>query len=141
MFFIIIIAVFAFLILLAAIVTGIILMKRKRSGKTLNRSESAKVGVVMSAQIIQGNCLTGNLDMRLRDELIIGSDKSCDLVFDDPYIAPRNSRIFIKEGAIYIEDLKEMSNTYLESMKIFKPNRLRSGDEISIGKTTFKLLF
>ena len=60
---------------------------------------------------------------------------------DDRETAPRHSRIFFREGYLYIEDLGTKNGTVLGGMRLYAPNRLRSGDEITVGETTLRFLF
>ena len=75
----------------------------------------------------------------LADALTIGSDSSCDIVFSNETVSPRNTRIYLEDGVVYIEDLNSFSNTSIGGMKIHAPNRLRNGDEVTIGRVRFRV--
>lgn len=148
------------LLLLAVIaVLAVLLLRRRRSA---GRSGATTPGGVPAAptapphtpatvaqpgaiplklELLNGQAVTRQTDFYLKDWLLIGSDKSCDLVLDDPEVAPRNSRIFFREGYLYIEDLGSPAGTALGGMRLHAPNRLRSGDEISIGDVLFRFTF
>lgn len=136
-----IILIIAATVIAAAVITAAILIKKKNVHRNADNKKDATISVIMTAQIIEGNCLSDSLNFNLEREIIIGTDNDCDLAFDDAYMAPKNTRIFISDGVVYIEDLNSKSNTYLEGMKIYEINRLRSGNEISIGNTRFRMLF
>jgi len=107
-----------------------------------SRSRSIRgVAIRMKLKVLSGTCRKDGKEILLGDELFIGSDKSCDLVFQDVGMAARNARIFFKDGIIYIENLSAMQNLSIGGMKIYQPNRLRSGDEIAMGNARFCLLF
>lgn len=89
--------------------------------------------VCLHIQVERGRCLTRDRNLYLVQELIIGRSQECDLVFDEPEIANRNSRIIKRDGDIYIEDLDSPKGTSIGGMRIYAPNRLRSGDVITIG--------
>lgn len=131
------------LIIAAAIIVTLLILKKKKKGSTTPQKPKRKTGpaIVMKMQMVQGTSPSSSKELRLYDELIIGSGSDCDIIISDPSVAERNSRIFVDNGVIYIENLASVQNTYLEGMKIFSKNRLRSQDEISVGNTTFKLLF
>ena len=95
----------------------------------------------MKLEVLSGKTRTKADEFYLKDWLLIGSDPSCDLVFDEPEVAGRNSRIFFEEGYLYIEDLASPAGTALGGMRLYAPNRLRSGDEISIGDVLFRFTF
>ena len=95
----------------------------------------------MRLEVLFGTPVGGSGTLYLTDELIIGSSSRCDLRWQDKDISPENTRIFLKEQMVYIEDLGSACGTALGGMRLHAPNRLRSGDEISIGSVRFVLRF
>ncbi|MCQ4022112.1 MULTISPECIES: VWA domain-containing protein [unclassified Ruminococcus] len=142
------IALFTFLpiIIIAAVIIVVaallifIFVKRSKSKKNKNSIKSGP-SIRIQTQVICGVLKQGNTEIMLYDELFIGSGDECDIVFEDNNMPAKCTRVFFKDGIVYIEDLNENSNTYLGGMKIYSPNRLRSGDEISIGNSSFILRF
>lgn len=98
-------------------------------------------GIPMRLEVLFGTPAGGPGTLYLTDELIIGSSSRCDLRWQDKDISPENTRIFLKEQMVYIEDLGSACGTALGGMRLHAPNRLRSGDEISIGSVRFVLRF
>lgn len=126
-------------LLLAVIVFMIVRASRSRKKTGVNDSNA---GITMRLEVISGNVKNSNENFILRDQIIIGSSSSCDLVFKETDIAPKNSRIFMQDQLIFIENINEKeNNTCIGGMKIYAPNRLRSGDEISIGSVRFIFRF
>ena len=120
------------LVLLAAIVFFSI-----RAGRNRARGN----GLNMQLEILSGNCKTRRRSFALSDELLIGRDRGCDICFTDPEVSGKNSRIFFQENLIMIEDLDSTNGTTVQGIRIFSPNRLRSGDVIGIGRVQFLLRF
>lgn len=126
-------------LLLAVIVFMIVRASRSRKKTGVN---DGNAGITMRLEVISGNVKNSNANFILRDQIIIGSSSSCDLVFKETDIAPKNSRIFMQDQLIFIENINEKeNNTCIGGMKIYAPNRLRSGDEISIGSVRFIFRF
>lgn len=125
-------------VLAVAIVTTTIIVMKKRGGDSPRPDPNA---IPMKLEVKSGNCKTKRQDFLLSGRLIIGRDKSCDIRFVDPDISARNTKIYIRNGFIYIEDMNSTNGTYLEGMRISMANRLRSGDEISIGGVRFCFFF
>jgi len=98
-------------------------------------------GIRMHLEVISGSCKTKKREFILNQELLIGSHKSCDIVLDDRAVAEKNTRIYIQNNMIYIENLGNPVNTFIEGMKIYAPNRLRSGNEITIGNVHLRFKF
>lgn len=128
------IAIGAVTVLAIAAAIVIILLKKKPK-------QPQTSGIEMKLVVLSGKCSNKSDILYLRDELIVGRDKSCDICFDDPAVSQRNSRIFIEGAMIYIENISSSDNTAVGGMKIFNKNRLRSGDEITVGNSSFTLRF
>lgn len=127
-------------------ICAIILVRKRNSRKTgpqpkAKKEAGATGGIMMKLEIYSGNCVSRSTSISLTDSLVIGSAPECDLVFNDPDVSPKNSRIFIKNQMLYIEDLNSSSGTALGGMRIQSQNRLRSGDVISIGNVEFCFKF
>lgn len=97
--------------------------------------------LTMRLEVYSGNCVNRPASVCLTDSLVIGSAPECDLVFRDADVSPKNSRVFIKDQMIYIEDMDSSWGTALGGMRIQGQNRLRSGDVISIGNVEFSFKF
>ena len=91
--------------------------------------------------MISDNCSLAKEQLFLSDELLIGRDKDCDIRLINKDVSKKNARLFIREDAIYIEDLNSTNGTAINNMKIFSPNKLRSGDVIAIGSVVIQLRF
>ena len=82
-----------------------------------------------------------DLHFHLRRNLTIGCDSGCDLVFEDARMLPMHAVISRASGVVTIAECADTGNTYVGGMKIFAPNRLRSGDIVTVGSTTFRVFF
>ena len=125
-------------VVLLAVLIVLIVILLKRKGSSVPPSENA---IQMKLVVLSGTCQNKKDILYLQDELWIGSNKQCDIVLSGANIAAKNSRVFIRDGIIYIEDVNSPAGTYIDGMRIFAVNRLRSGDVISIGDTSFRLMF
>ncbi len=77
----------------------------------------------------------------IKRELIIGSAPDCDIVINEGYVAPKNTRISVVNGVICIEDLGSSAGTHVAGLRVRNAVPLRSGDVISIGEAEFCLIF
>lgn len=111
---------------------------QQRRGRKAKPLEGA---VSMRFDIVSGRCASKDRTYYLSDQLLIGSDSHCDLVWLEPEVSSRNTRIFVQDQIVYIEDLGSRNGTVLGGMRLHGANRLRSGDEISIGSVRFRVLF
>jgi len=97
--------------------------------------------IYMKLEVLSGDYCTKKRELELRNQLIIGRGRKCDIRFNEPEVSATNTRVFINNGMVYIEDMNSLNGTALEGMRIYSPNRLRSGNEISIGHVRFVLKF
>ena len=125
-------------VIVVVIFAVLLIIKHKRG---IKQAKPASGSIMMKLEVYAGNCVTRTTTFYLKDSLIIGSAKKCDLVFADQEVALQNSRIFNKNDMIYIEDLNSKEGTAIGGMRIQGQNRLRSGDVISIGNVEFSFRF
>ncbi len=102
---------------------------------------AAGPSIPMRIEILTGNYMGKGRDFHLVNELFVGRDPSCNIVFSDQDVSARNSRIYVQNNLVYIEDLHSEYGTAISGMRIYAPNRLRSGDEVSIGEVCFRVRF
>lgn len=123
---------------LVVILAAVVLGRRK---KTEEVPQPAPAGIYMRLEVVRGAQRTERTEFTLRDELHIGRDPACDIAFDDETLSLRNSRVFLDQGAVYLEDLQSQNGTRVNGTPVYAPVRLRSGDEISVGSASFRLKF
>ena len=98
-------------------------------------------GIYLRLEVVQGAYLGQSLDLTLSRELVVGRDPDCGLPFGDGSVSRRHSRIFLANGAVYIEDLGSQNGTFVNGTRLDLARLLRSGDEIRAGDVVFKLKF
>lgn len=116
------------LLIVLIIVAAVVLRRKKPSGVR---------GLTVRVEVLSGLCYNTEFIFPLRRELTIGVDRKCDLVFEDPGMLPVHAVITRSAGTITLSECGDTGNTYIGGMKIFAPNRLRSGDIITIADTSF----
>ena len=128
----------------ACIAILVILLRRRRKSEPQPAPEQpasdSRSGIYMRLEMISGRH-TGANELSLTEELTIGSAKTCSLIVEAPGVEPLPARIFVRGGLIYLEDLGSAGGTLLGGMRLQGPNRLRSGDEITVGGARFCLKF
>ena len=71
--------------------------------------------------------------------LVLGRQKDCDCVIDDPLLSRHHCRVTVDEkGDYWLEDLSSTNATYLNSRKLQEKARLQYGDRIMIGNTILR---
>lgn len=124
---------------LAAAVLAAALLRRKKK----NLPAEGPAGIYIRVELVRGELADGRetQELNLRDELIIGTDPACEIPVRDENTAPRHARLFSMEGAVYVEDLRAPGGTKVNGTELRDAQRLRSGDEITIGGVGIRLKF
>lgn len=129
---------------LAVIAAAAALLRKKKAAPPAPPAVPARqTGIYMRLELVQGALAGGQnqQELELTDELMIGSASACDIVLQDEDAAPRHARLFSREGAVYVEDLRAPGGTKVNGTEIQAAQRLRSGDEITIGGVGIRLKF
>ena len=95
----------------------------------------------MKMEVIQGKHKGKQEVFTLAKPLTIGSAASCDIVWNDPEMDGVCARIFLDEHGVFIESVAPRTQVFVEGILIHGPNRLRSGDRVTISNSTFCLRF
>jgi pSer/pThr/pTyr-binding forkhead associated (FHA) protein len=71
--------------------------------------------------------------------LVLGRQKDCDCLIDDPLLSRHHCRVSVDEkGDFWLEDLGSTNSTFLNSRKLQEKGRLQYGDRIVIGNTILR---
>lgn len=107
----------------------------------VSSSKRKSTAVVMRVVVEFGSVMNLRDRYYLIKSLTIGSGKDCDIIIPGAAVSPKNTRIFLDKNNIYVEDMNSERGTLIGGMRIFSPNRLRSGDVITVGNTSIRFLF
>lgn len=119
-----------------AVLAGVYFAKRRSRS-----DEGAGEEIYMRLEVLSGQTAAKEQEFYLTDELIIGKARDCDLILKEPNLAKHCARVYLSDHIIWIEDIGAPDGVYLGGMRIYNANRLRSGDEISIGNARFLFKF
>ena len=61
------------------------------------------------------------------------------MTIDETYVSQLHTRLFLREGQYYDEDLGSTNGTYLNRRKVTEPIAIRKGDRLQVGKTVLEL--
>ena len=71
-----------------------------------------------------------------KPEVTLGRDLSNDIPVPDQEISRRHARFVTRPDGVYIEDLGSTNGTFINGVRISSPQRLNSGDLITLAETT-----
>ena len=74
----------------------------------------------------------------IKENAMIGRSKRCHVYIDDPYLSKNHARIFLKDGAFYIEDLDSTNGSFLNGRRLpSQPVRIKDSDKLTFGNISF----
>lgn len=124
------------------IVFAVVLSRRKKAPTPAAAppAEEESSGIYMRLEVLEGTLTSASTELNLIQELLVGRESTCEIVFDSPALSRRHARIFWADG-VCIEDLGSENGTQVNGEAIQGPRKLRSGDEIAAGDVKFRLKF
>lgn len=72
--------------------------------------------------------------------LSIGRKEDNRLILNNPYVSGHHARIYLKNGEYTLEDLGSTNGVIVNNKKLENKCILKSGDEIKIGNSVFKVI-
>jgi hypothetical protein len=97
------------------------------------RNEPAAVAL----EVLKSDYVNEGRTYALTDMTTIGRSTETDIVLRDPLVSHQHSRIVKKLDDWYIMDLGSTNGTLVGKEEIDEPARLKNGQKIRIGDTTF----
>lgn len=73
------------------------------------------------------------------NEITLGRAATCAIGLpDDTFASQLHARVFVREGATWLEDLGSTNGTHLNGEKLTAPVQLNIGDRVQVGSTIFE---
>ena len=86
----------------------------------------------MASLVIDSGSMTGSRRDVVRDVLLLGRDKGCDIVFMEDTVSRKHARIVRSGDGYYLEDLQSRNGTFVNGRRVNGPVRLRDGDNVHL---------
>lgn len=87
---------------------------------------------------VTGGLIVGKQFVIYKNPTLIGSSPQCEIyLFKDPQVGPQHAAIHQGPGGFDIEDLRSPTGTFVNGQRVSR-QRLRSHDQIQIGRTTLQ---
>jgi len=75
----------------------------------------------------------------IHGEITLGRAPSCAIGLpDDTFASQLHTRVFVVDGAVWVEDLGSTNGTHVNGARVASPTMLVSGDRLQIGSTIFE---
>ena len=75
----------------------------------------------------------------LGPELTVGRAPGCSLVFDEQFVSQVHSRIFVRDGSVFVEDLGSTNGTWVNGTRAVGQMPARLGDRVQVGNVVMEV--
>ena len=75
----------------------------------------------------------------LGPELTIGRAAGCSMVFDERFVSQVHCRVFVRDGAVFVEDLGSTNGTWVNGARVVGQMPARLGDRIQVGNVVLEV--
>ena len=75
----------------------------------------------------------------LGQELTVGRAAGCSISLDEQYVSQVHSRIFVRDGSVFVEDLGSTNGTWVNGTRAVGQMPARLGDRIQIGNVVMEV--
>ncbi len=82
---------------------------------------------------------SGRRTIPLKESITMGRAATCDLVVADNYVSNVHARVYLRDGAYWLEDLGSTNGTYVNRTRVSVPTAIGPGDQVRMGKATLEL--
>jgi pSer/pThr/pTyr-binding forkhead associated (FHA) protein len=79
------------------------------------------------------------LEYALGPELTVGRAGGCSIVLDEQYVSQVHTRIFIRDGSLFVEDLGSTNGTWVNGSRAVGQMPARLGDRIQVGNVVMEV--
>ena len=130
MMFLVLIFVVALCLLLIVLLLCLIVKKNRQDA---GKKPTSGGSVAISLDPISGELKRPKGSFRISGSMLIGSSAKADIVLRAEGVCPAHAKLFVSNGALYIQDVSETSGVFMGGMRLQAPNRLGDGDEFTLG--------
>ncbi len=109
------------------------------AGQRARRGRRAPRGVPQRLTVTEPPGRRGAVFQLDGPELTIGRAAGCHVsLADDTFASSLHSRVFSRDGGVYVEDLGSTNGTYVNGTRLTAPTALRPGDQLQVGNTVLE---
>ena len=74
------------------------------------------------------------------EEVVMGRSPDCTFQLGDDFASARHARLFRRGSDWFVEDLDSRNGTFVGGYRIDQPERVGTGTDIKVGRTTVRLV-
>lgn len=113
--------------------------KPPKAAKAAKPAKSRRGASVPTRLVIVEPAARAGAEFALGPELTVGRAGGCSIVLDEQYVSQVHCRIFIRDGAVFAEDLGSTNGTWVNGSRAVGQMPARLGDRIQIGNVVMEV--
>ncbi|WP_151549776.1 MULTISPECIES: FHA domain-containing protein FhaB/FipA [Corynebacterium] len=90
--------------------------------------------------VVDGAMRGSRMDLLGVQEITIGRSQECTFVIQDDFASSRHARLFRRGDDWFVEDLDSRNGTHVGGYRIDQPEKITTESEVTIGRTTVRLM-
>jgi Mg-chelatase subunit ChlD len=98
-------------------------------------------GMPMRLTVVAGQNAGSSYEVELKNKVVIGRDKDCNVVLADPEVSNRHCELALVHGQVLVYDLGSTNSTYVNGVPIHGRHKLEPLDTIAVGDTELRVHF
>lgn len=107
----------------------------RKATLTPGRREAAK-----QLTVIDGPLKGSHMAVSSLEEVVMGRSPDCTFQLGDDFASTRHARLFRRGSDWFVEDLDSRNGTFVDGYRIDQPERVGTGTDIKVGRTTVRLV-
>jgi pSer/pThr/pTyr-binding forkhead associated (FHA) protein len=107
---------------------------KAKSSKTRRRTPAVPTRLVLVEPVARAGA-----EYALGPELTVGRAAGCSIVLDEQYVSQVHTRIFVRDGSVFAEDLGSTNGTWVNGSRAVGQMPARLGDRIQVGNVVMEV--
>lgn len=100
---------------------------------------SRRKQVVPTRLVVVEPTARAGAEFPLGGDLTVGRAPGCSLVFDEQYVSQVHSRVFVRDGSVFVEDLGSTNGTWVNGTRAVGQMPARLGDRVQVGNVVMEV--
>jgi pSer/pThr/pTyr-binding forkhead associated (FHA) protein len=107
---------------------------KAKASKTRRRAPAVPTRLVLVEPAARAGA-----EYALGPELTVGRAAGCSIVLDEQYVSQVHTRIFVRDGSVFAEDLGSTNGTWVNGSRAVGQMPARLGDRIQVGNVVMEV--
>ncbi|HPU40542.1 MAG TPA: FHA domain-containing protein [Microthrixaceae bacterium] len=112
---------------------------RSRRSAARSTARARRKEVVPTRLVVVEPGARAGVEYALGPDMTVGRAQGCNLVFDEQYVSQVHTRIFSRDGSVFVEDLGSTNGTWVNGSRAVGQMPARLGDRIQIGNVVMEV--